>query len=104
MKHKNVAEKHLKHLKQIKPYFCFTYMSGYIQVKVLNMANVMHFLTGDRNCCQLWQLLKAVVSFDSCYMLLPSLAALQAVAIFDSSFKLTPALTAIISCGHLDSW
>ena len=62
-KHKNVAEKHLKHLKQIKPYFWFTYMSWYIQVKVLNMASVMHFLTGDKSCCQLWQLLKAMVSW-----------------------------------------
>ena len=93
-KHKNVAEKHLK---QIKPYFCFTYMSGYIQVKVLNMANVMHFLTGDKSCCQLWQLLKAVVSFDSCYKLLPSLAALQAVASFGSCYKLLPSLTAVSS-------
>ena len=96
-KHKNVAEKHLKHLKQIKPYFCFTYMSGYIQVKVLNMANVMHFLTGDKSCCQLWQLLKAVVSFDSCYKLLPSLAALQAVASFDSCYKPLLSLTAVSS-------
>ena len=69
----------------------------YIQVKVLNMANVMHFLTGDKSCCQLWQLLKAVVSFDSCYKLLPSLAALQAVASFDSCYKLLPSLTAVSS-------
>ena len=47
------------------------------------------------SCCQLWQLLHAVASFD-CWRLLWQL--LQAVASFDSCYKLLPALTAIISC------
>ena len=67
-----------------------------------------------KSCHKLWQLLQAAANFDSCYKLLPALAAvtscrnigscsklspaLTAVASFDKPYKLSPASTAVTSC------
>ena len=50
------------------------------------------------SCCQLWQQLQAVYSFDSSRMLWQLL---QAFPSFDTCYKLLTALTAVTSCWQL---
>ena len=93
----------------------------------LGYSILLPALTAVRGCCQHWQLLLAVVSFDCYYMLVPALTALtsccqlwqqlqavyssdssrmhwqllQAFLSFDTCYKLLTALTAVTSCWQL---
>ena len=68
-------------------------------------------LTSVTSCKQLWQLLQAVASYDSCYELSTILTAvtsccqlwqlLQGVTSFDICYKLSPALTVVTGCWQL---
>ena len=53
-------------------------------------------LTAVKSCCQLWQQLQAVYSFDSSRQVWQ-----QALPSFDTCYKLLPALTAVTSCWQL---
>ena len=86
--------------------------AGYRQLQAVNIFRI-HYklltaLTAATSCHQLWQVLQAFASSDSCYKLLPAVTSccqfwqlLQAVASFDSCYKLLPALTAVTSCRQL---
>ena len=58
----------------------------------------MPALTAVTSCCQLWQQLQAVYSFDSSRMLWQLL---QALPSFDTCNKLVTTLTAVTSCWQL---
>ena len=86
--------------------------AGYRQLQAVNIFRIYYklltALTAVTSCRQLWQVLQAFASSDSCYKLLPAVTSccqfwqlLQAVASFDSCYKLLPALTAVTSCCQL---